>query len=141
MSTLASAPATGAQVKYTYTNKHNVRTQQIELQDGAARTDGANEEGLFNVQDLTIQKINPSDAKSGLSYLKLLVHTASIDLYEANTDTVSQSQDVTENLQRGPFYFSTSSAGEVVDVWFSSDETAKLVFLKTAIAKAFHHTG
>jgi hypothetical protein len=41
----------------------------------------------------------------------------------------------------GPFYFSTSSAGEVVDVWFSSDETAKLVFLKTAIAKAFHHTG
>ena len=78
MSTLQAAPAVGAQIKYSYTSKHNVRTEQIELQNGVEKKQGSNEEGVTNIKDMTVQKINPTDAKTGISYYKLLVHSASV---------------------------------------------------------------
>lgn len=43
-------------------------------------------------------------------------------------------------LCAGPFYFAKNTAGALTDMWFSEEETAKLVFMKTAIAKAFHQS-
>ena len=46
--------------------------------------------------------------------------------------------DMTRKLQRGPYYFARNTQGNVVGMWFSKADTAKIVMLKHSVASALH---
>ena len=69
-----------------------------------------------------------------MNVLLCQVHT-----YESNsTDSSPTVTDVTQKLQRGPYYFARDHQGGVVRMWFSDTDTAKLVMMKHAIATSMH---
>ena len=79
----------------------------------------------------------PTGGEPKLKYWKLNVQKATA--FNPDKDGNTKPQDMSEALNRGPFYFAADEDGHLINNWFSPADIPHMILLKWEIARAFHH--